>query len=100
MRVLLCGESWVTHSLHVKGVDSFGTSSYVEGAGQLSAALAGADVQVDYLPGHLVPGQFPATAGDLDGYDAVSSATSAPTACCLRRRPSSSPAAPPTGSTR
>jgi uncharacterized membrane protein len=25
MRVLLCGESWVTHSLHVKGVDSFST---------------------------------------------------------------------------
>jgi uncharacterized membrane protein len=25
MRVLLCGESWVTHSVHVKGVDSFST---------------------------------------------------------------------------
>jgi uncharacterized membrane protein len=33
MRVLLAGESWVTHSVHVKGVDSFTTSSYVEGAG-------------------------------------------------------------------
>jgi len=71
MRVLLCGESWVTYSLHVKGVDSFSTSSYVEGADQLRAALEGADVQVDYLPGHLVPGQFPATAGDLGGYDVV-----------------------------
>jgi uncharacterized membrane protein len=71
MRVLLCGESWVTHSVHIKGVDSFSTSSYVEGAGHLRAALAGADVTVDYLPGHLVPGQFPATAGELAGYDAV-----------------------------
>jgi Putative glutamine amidotransferase len=32
MRVLLCGESWVTHSLHIKGVDSFTTSAYAEGA--------------------------------------------------------------------
>ncbi len=36
MRVLLCGESWVTHSLHVKGVDSFTTSAYVEGAERAS----------------------------------------------------------------
>ena len=71
MRVLLCGESWVTHSLHIKGVDSFSTSSYVEGAGHLRAALAGAGVEVDYLPGHLVPGQFPATLGDLLDYKAV-----------------------------
>jgi uncharacterized membrane protein len=28
MRVLLAGESWVTHSVHVKGVDSFDTSTY------------------------------------------------------------------------
>jgi len=42
VRVLLCGESWITHSVHVKGVDSFSTSSYVEGAGPLRAALTGA----------------------------------------------------------
>ena len=49
MRVLLCGESWVTHSLHIKGVDSFTTSSYVEGAGHLRAETSqqgvGADVR-------------------------------------------------------
>ena len=39
MRVLLAGESWVTHSVHVKGVDSFNTSRYVEGADQLRGAL-------------------------------------------------------------
>ena len=71
MRVLLCGESWVTHSLHIKGVDSFSTSTYVEGAGHLRAALAGADIDVDYLPGHLVPGRFPATAAELGAYQAV-----------------------------
>ena len=41
MRVLLCGESWVTHSVHVKGVDSFTTSSYTEGADYLRGVLTG-----------------------------------------------------------
>ncbi len=71
MRVLLCGESWVTHSLHIKGVDSFTTSSYTEGAGRLRAALAGSGIETEYLPGHLVPGQFPASAEALASYDAV-----------------------------
>ena len=71
MRVLLCGESWVTHSLHIKGVDSFTTSSYVEGAGRLRQALAAGGVEVEYLPGHLVPGRFPGSAAELAAYAAV-----------------------------
>ena len=30
-RVLIAGESWVTHSIHQKGFDSFTTTEYVEG---------------------------------------------------------------------
>jgi len=71
MRVLLAGESWVTHSLHIKGVDSFTTSSYVEGADRLREVLTAAGIEVDYLPGHLVPARFPATAAELAAYDAV-----------------------------
>lgn len=71
MRVLLCGESWVTHSLHIKGVDSFTTSSYVEGADHLRAVLAEAGVEVEYLPGHLVPARFPASADELAAYGVV-----------------------------
>jgi uncharacterized membrane protein len=71
VRVLLCGESWVTHSLHIKGVDSFTTSSYVEGADRLRAALGAAGIDVDYLPGHLTPGRFPGTADELASYGAV-----------------------------
>ena len=71
MRVLLCGESWVTHSVHVKGVDSFTTSTYVEGADELRAALSGAGADVEYLPGHLVPARFPWSAGELASYDVV-----------------------------
>jgi uncharacterized membrane protein len=71
MAVLLCGESWVTHSVHIKGVDSFNTSTYVEGAGAMRAALAEAGTDVEYLPGHLVPARFPGTAGELARYEAV-----------------------------
>ena len=71
MRVLLCGESWVTHSVHVKGVDSFTTSSYTEGADYLRRALSDSGIEVTYLPGHLVPAEFPQTAGGLAGYAAV-----------------------------
>ena len=71
MRVLLAGESWVTHSVHVKGVDSFNTSSYTEGADRLREALAAANLEVDYLPAHLVPARFPGTAAELADYGAV-----------------------------
>ena len=71
MRVLLCGESWVTHSVHIKGVDSFNTSTYVEGATAMRAGLAAAGVEVEYLPGHLVPARFPGTAEELARYEAV-----------------------------
>lgn len=71
MRVLLCGESWITHSLHIKGVDSFSTSSYVEGADELRGVLGEAGLDVEYLPGHLVPARFPGTAAALAAYGAV-----------------------------
>ena len=71
MRVLLAGESWVTHSVHVKGVDSLTTSAYVEGADRLREALAAAHIEVDYLPGHLVPARFPGSAAELAAYGAV-----------------------------
>jgi uncharacterized membrane protein len=71
MRVLLAGESWITHSVHVKGVDSFNASSYTEGADRLREALAAAQIEVDYLPGHLVPARFPGSAGELADHGAV-----------------------------
>ena len=42
-RVLIAGESWMTHSIHVKGMDSFTTSAYVEGVEPLRRALTGRD---------------------------------------------------------
>ena len=70
-RVLIAGESWVTHSIHQKGFDSFTTTSYHEGVGPLRAALQAGGFQVDYQPSHIAARDFPATAAELAGYGAV-----------------------------
>ncbi len=69
--MLIAGESWVTHSIHQKGFDSFTTTSYHEGAGPLRDALADGGYAVDYLPNHLAASQFPASANELARYGAV-----------------------------
>jgi uncharacterized membrane protein len=71
MHVLIAGESWVTHSTHVKGVDSFTTSVYEEGADALRRALTDAGHTVTYLPGHAVPTDFPFVAEGLAELDVV-----------------------------
>lgn len=70
-RVLIAGESWVTHSIHQKGFDSFTTTSYDEGVGPLRAALEAADYRVDYLPNHIAATSFPETTEELRAYDVV-----------------------------
>ena len=70
-RVLIAGESWMTHSIHQKGFDSFTTTDYVEGVGPLRDALEGAGLLVDYQPAHVAMTSFPATADELGAYDCV-----------------------------
>jgi uncharacterized membrane protein len=70
-RILIAGESWVTHSLHQKGFDSFTTTSYHEGVGPLRAALTASGFSVDYLPNHLAAADFPGTRQALEPYGAV-----------------------------
>jgi uncharacterized membrane protein len=70
-RVLIAGESWVTHSIHQKGFDSFTTTSYHEGVGPLRSALEGAGFTVGYLPNHLAARDFPGTLAELEPYAAV-----------------------------
>lgn len=71
IRVLLAGESWITHSIHQKGFDSFTTTTYQEGAGSLRAALEKAGIAVDYLPNHLASSQFPTDLEGLRRYEVV-----------------------------
>lgn len=70
-RVLIAGESWVTHSIHTKGFDSFTTTEYNEGVRWLRAALENGGWQVDFLPNHLAARDFPQTAEALAAYDVV-----------------------------
>ncbi|WP_032367061.1 glutamine amidotransferase [Rhodococcoides fascians] len=70
-KVLIAGESWMTSSTHVKGVDEFTVHSYVEGVGPLRDALTSRGHEVVHMPAHLVPTQFPGTAEALSGFDVI-----------------------------
>lgn len=70
-RVLIAGESWVTQSTHIKGVDSFTTTSYAVGVEPLRRALESRGHEVVHLPAHLVPAEFPGDAAKLAEYDVV-----------------------------
>ena len=71
VRILIAGESWVTHSIHQKGFDSFTTTAYHEGVGPLRDALVARGAEVDYMPNHLAATEFPETAEALAPYDVV-----------------------------
>ena len=70
-RVLLAGETWVMHTIHQKGYDSFTTTDYGEGHHFLQAALKAGGLEVVHLPNHLAGRQFPTTLEELAAYDAV-----------------------------
>jgi uncharacterized membrane protein len=70
-RVLLVGESWVIHSIHVKGFDSFTTSEYAEGGEYLLAALRAGGAETGFIPAHLAPDTAPETLEELEAWDVV-----------------------------
>jgi uncharacterized membrane protein len=69
--VLIAGESWIMHTIHQKGFDSFTTTAYGEGHQWLSAALATGGWSVTHLPNHQANEQFPATAVEMAAYDLI-----------------------------
>lgn len=71
VRVLLAGESWTSHTIHVKGFDSFTTSEYAEGGAELIRSLEAAGMDVTYLPNHAAARDFPTSAEALAAYDVV-----------------------------
>lgn len=70
-RVLLVGESWVTHTVHQKGFDSFQTSDYTESAGAFVEGLRDAGHAVTYVPAHEVDERFPRTPDKFSDFDTV-----------------------------
>lgn len=71
IKVLFAGKSWMTHSLHVKGFNSFETSSYHEGGREMIAALRAGGVDVAYQPSHVAMEFFPSTREELEKFDVV-----------------------------
>lgn len=71
IRVLVVGESWIKHTVHLKGFDQFHTTEYEEGAGVFLAALEGAGYELTYIRAHEVSQRFPTTRAELDRFDVV-----------------------------
>lgn len=69
--VLIAGESWIMHTIHQKGFDSFTTTAYGEGHQWLSSALRAGGWTVEHLPNHLANDKFPMTAAEMAHYDLI-----------------------------
>lgn len=70
-KVLLVGESWFKYEVHVKGFDTFYTSTYDSGEKWLKKALESNGYEVDYMPNHLALNEFPFEAEALAEYDTI-----------------------------
>ncbi|MCE0766993.1 glutamine amidotransferase [Pseudonocardia kujensis] len=71
LRVLFAGESWIKHTIHMKGFDQFHNTEYEEGAGEFLAALDREGLEVTYVRGHEISSKFPKSAQELQQFDAV-----------------------------
>ncbi|WP_293780336.1 glutamine amidotransferase [uncultured Aeromicrobium sp.] len=71
LKVLFVGESWIKHTIHMKGFDQFHSTEYEEGAGRFLACLDDAGFEVTYIRGHEISLRFPRTAEELDAFDVV-----------------------------
>ena len=71
IKVLFVGESWVKHTMHMKGFDQFHSTEYEEGAGFFLDCLDAAGFDVTYIRAHEITLKFPRTVEQIDGYDIV-----------------------------
>lgn len=71
LHVLVVGESWIKHTVHLKGFDQFHTTDYEEGAGVFLGALADSGFKVTYIRAHEISLRFPKTTEGLKEFDVV-----------------------------
>ncbi len=71
LNVLFAGESWIKHTIHMKGFDQFHSTEYQEGAGIFLDCLAKAGHSVTYVRGHEISSLFPKSGEELDVFDVV-----------------------------
>ena len=70
-RVMVVGESWIKHTVHMKGFDQFQSVEYEEGGTDFLAALRGGGCEVRYIRAHEISAQFPVSAAELAEFDVV-----------------------------
>lgn len=71
LSVLMAGESWIKHTIHMKGFDQFHSTEYEEGAGVFLDAVTSAGHQLTYVRGHEISSKFPRSAEELNAFDVV-----------------------------
>ena len=71
IKVLFVGESWIKHTIHMKGFDQFHSTEYEEGAGFFLGCLDDAGFDVTYIRGHEITLEVPRTAEEIDEFDVV-----------------------------
>jgi uncharacterized membrane protein len=70
-RILLAGETWITHKIEVKGFSSYSTGTYGEGQTELVEALEAHGHEVVHIANHVAVEEFPWTTAELAAYDVV-----------------------------
>jgi uncharacterized membrane protein len=70
-KVLFVGESWIKHTIHMKGMDYFTSVEYEEGAGVFLKCLREKGFEVTYVRAHEVSSKFPTSLEQLRNFDAV-----------------------------
>lgn len=71
IRVLVVGESWVKHTVHLKGFDQFHSTEYEEGATLFLNVLEESGMDVTYIRAHEVSTRFPSSSEELKEFDVV-----------------------------
>jgi uncharacterized membrane protein len=71
VRVLIAGETWVTHKVEIKGFTTYSTGGYAVGLTELVDALRGHGHEVVHVTNHEAGERFPWTLDDFAPYDVV-----------------------------
>lgn len=70
-KVLVAGESWIKHTVHMKGFDQFHTTEYEEGGWVFLDGLTESGFGVTYVRAHEISSRFPDDPASLAEYDVV-----------------------------
>lgn len=70
-RVLLAGETWISHKTEVRGLSSYSLGTYGEGQNELVTALLQSGHDVTHIPNHMATESFPWEVADVAAYDVV-----------------------------